>query len=79
MSTETALHSLVSLIKNSLQYKKFTHIAFLDIEEAFNNILSNVTIQALTRLGVDGGYHPSVTEITKCRIVEATLDMVSVL
>lgn len=50
---EIALHILVSLTENSLQYKdNITVIAFLDIEAVFNNIRPYVIIEALTRLGV---------------------------
>jgi len=38
-STESALHLVVSSIEKSLSIKKYTLIAFLDIEGAFNNVL----------------------------------------
>ena len=47
ISTETALHSLVSTIEKSLAIKDFTMVAFTDIEGAFNNITPEASTRGL--------------------------------
>ena len=72
-STETALHSLISFIENSLQVKDYTLVAFLDIEGAFNNIMPSVITSALSRLGVDDLTVGLINQLLQCRTVEASL------
>lgn len=54
-STETALHELVGTIERSLSVKEYTMVAFLDIEGAFNNVIPDSIIEALSSLGVKHG------------------------
>ncbi|KAH8345346.1 hypothetical protein KR084_005021, partial [Drosophila pseudotakahashii] len=51
-STESVLHLVVSNIEKSLSIQEYTLIAFLDIEEAFNNVLPTAITESLTELGV---------------------------
>ena len=50
--TETALHSIVSCIERSFQRQYFTLIAFLDIEEAFNNVHPEAIMRGLQKLNI---------------------------
>lgn len=43
--TETELSSAVAEVKNSVKVKTYTLVAFLDIEDAFNNIQSKATTE----------------------------------
>lgn len=48
-SLEMALHAMVSSIEGSLGNKKHTLVAFLDIESAFNNVITDAIIKAELR------------------------------
>ncbi|KAH8315888.1 hypothetical protein KR074_003682, partial [Drosophila pseudoananassae] len=51
-STETALDEITTFVEKALSDKEYALIAFLDIEGAFNNILSSSIINTLTGLGI---------------------------
>nr|pir hypothetical protein - fruit fly (Drosophila miranda) transposon TRIM [Drosophila miranda] len=72
-STETALHSITSIIEASLNFKEYTLVAFLDIKGAFNNILPTAITGALTDLGVDSRTVSLIDQMLQCRTVEASL------
>lgn len=54
-SIESAHHELVRTIESSLNFRELTVVAFQDIEDAFNNINSDVVIEVLPNLKVDNG------------------------
>ena len=51
-SVETALHKLVSYLKYSPHHREFSMVAFLDIEEALNNIQPQAILNELDHLDV---------------------------
>jgi hypothetical protein len=64
-STETALHNVVTLIENAIQYKDFVLGGFLDIEGAFDRTSFETIIQ-------DAGIHGFEPAICKwiCAMLE---------
>lgn len=77
-SVETALHSLVSAIERSLNYKEFSMVAFMDIEGAFNNVTPSAIINALDGLGVDKALGALIYQLLTGRIISATLGAASI-
>ena len=51
-SVETALHKLLSTLEYFLHHRKFSMVAFLDIEGAFNNIQPQAILNEMDHLGV---------------------------
>ncbi|XP_043072259.1 uncharacterized protein LOC122322860 [Drosophila grimshawi] len=72
-STDTAHHSVISIIEKSLLYKEYTLIAFLDIEGAFNNVTPAAITAALLNLGFDTGLMGLISQLLTCRTVTSTL------
>lgn len=48
-STDSALHSVVTIVERSLESKEYTLATFLDIEGAFNNVTTDAIICALSK------------------------------
>jgi len=71
-STGSALHLVVSSIEKSLSIKKYTLIAFLDIEGAFNNVLPTAITESLTELGVEPPMVWLIYKFLISRMVTAT-------
>ena len=72
-STDSALHSLVSTIEESLEAKEYTLSAFLDIAGAFNNVLPCAVTQALMDLGVEPALVMFVCQLLTNRAVSSEL------
>jgi len=53
-STDTALHSLVYSIERGFRNKEYSLAAFLDIEDALNNVTPTAITGALSELGIVG-------------------------
>lgn len=68
-STDTALHSIVGHIEDSILDKGFTLAAFVDIEGAFNNVTANSVIEAMGRKGIDMGLQNWTNHMLTSRIV----------
>lgn len=52
-STGTPVHTLISTIKQSLQYKQYTLAAYLNIEGIFSNVNTNVIKEVLTKIRLE--------------------------
>jgi ribonuclease HI len=72
-STETALHELVGTIDKSLSIGQYTMVAFLDIEGAFNNILPDSIVSALTSLGVSQAIISLIRNLLMSRRITAEM------
>ena len=72
-STETALHTLVRTVENSLSNKKFCLTAYLDIEGAFNNVLPIAVTEALTNLEVENPLVRLIEQMLMSRSMTAEL------
>ena len=53
MSTDTAIHRVVSDVEKALHNKKFALAVFLDISGAFSNSSQTAMINSLIRKGAD--------------------------
>lgn len=78
-STETALHSVVSAIEDTLEKKEFALAAFLDIEGAFNNVTTEAIMNALRTQGVSMGISRWIECMLSTRIVKSELGNQSLL
>jgi len=66
-STHTALHEVVRQVKASLAAKQYTLVAFLDREEAFNNVKTDSILKSLLDLDVKGYISSWIASIVKSR------------
>ena len=72
-SVETALHKLVNTLEYSIHHRKFSMVAFLDIEGAFNNIQPQAILNELVHSGVHPLLKSVIDQLLRCRIIKTTL------
>lgn len=77
-STETALHTLVTLIEKTLKYKETALSAFLDIQGAFDNTTYTAIDAALRGRNVDETTTNWIREMLTCREITASLGDTSI-
>lgn len=77
-STETALHTIVRCIEDSISNHEYTLAAFIDIEGAFNNVTATSIIEALKAKDVENGICLWVNHMLTSRIVTAEIAGTSV-
>lgn len=70
-STDTALHSVVSIVERSLESREYTLATFLDIEGAFNNVTTDAIIGALCKHKLNAKVIKWIYELLKNRSVIA--------
>ncbi len=68
-STETALHTIVRHLEDSIDQYHPTLAAFIDIEGAFNNVNSKAIIDSLRKKNVDRGLCCWIQHMLTSRIV----------
>ena len=77
-STETALHTLVSLVEKSLKCKESALCAFLDIQGAFDNTKYDAINEALRSRNVDGTTANWIQSMLTSREISASLGDTSI-
>ena len=70
-STETALHTIVRCIEDSMSIQEYTLAAFIDIEGAFNNVTAQAIVEALRSKNVDMGICSWINHMLTSRIASA--------
>ncbi|WP_443057091.1 reverse transcriptase domain-containing protein [Streptomyces sp. IBSBF 2390] len=68
-STETALHTIVRNLEDSIEQSDLTLVDFIDIEGAFNNVTAEAIIDSLSRKNVDQGICTWIRHMLTSRIV----------
>ena len=72
-STETALHTIVRCIEDSISIEEYTLAAFIDIEGAFNNVTSEAIVEALSSKNVEDGICAWIKHMLTSRVVTAEI------
>ncbi len=72
-SVETALHTLISCVEPGIRRQEYTLAAFLDIEGAFNNILSEAIIGAMREQNVDESVVRWIGNMLESRLVSGEI------
>ncbi|XP_021953633.1 uncharacterized protein LOC110850505 [Folsomia candida] len=63
VSTEAALHQIVSLVEGALDSGEYCLAVMLDVKGAFNEVRSDSIIRSLRRFGVNEGYADDLTTV----------------
>ena len=68
-SVETALHSLITSVENSMSKKEVLVAGFVDVEGAFNNVLTDAITNALADLEVEPALIRWIRQLLLCRFI----------